>query len=1539
MTQNLSAAQLELLERRRGERRRRQRSTIPRREVETGPLSDAQERLWFFHQLAPASALYNVYGALRLSGPLSVPLLSAAIERLHQHHEALRTVVVPTLGPPQQTITASGGPPLVTIDLRALGEEVRDEEARRQAEAFGIEPFDLIRGPLSRVALLPTGDQRSVLCVAMHHLVSDAWSLKIYFRQLSDLYRAAREGRTVELPRSPIRYLDYALWQRQGGQDGEKALEYWRRRLEGAPPETALPFDRPRRKVQRFHGAVKRIRIEAETAEALRTIGRGEQASSFMTLLAALAVLLSRITGQRDLTIGIPVANRSLAEVEHLIGFFVNSLVIRCPIAGDVSFVRVVADVRRSVIEALEHREVAFDRLVHAVQPDRELTRNPLFQVMFDLREGRELALDLPDVLTEPLDIPRRTSKFDWTVTFTDAATTDGLDCELEYNSDLFDPATIERTLGHLHQLFATLARHPLSSVAEHSLLTPGEHQRIVVEWNRTARPYPRETAVHRLFERQVEARADALAAIHCGQGSTYDQLNRQANRLARHLVDRGLRPGGRAAFRLPASGDVVVAMLAILKAGGTYVPLDPQYPEKRLMLMYADAEAQVLLTTRELAASFSVPNQVLLDEHPAAWEENHSHDLRIDVPADASAYLIYTSGSTGQPKAVEIPHRAIARLVLGTDYVQIRPGDRVAQLSSSSFDAATFEIWGPLLCGGTVVGIDREVSQLPDRFARQVREMEIHTVFLTTALFNIVAREEPTAFATLREVLFGGEACDPKAAASVLDNGPPGRLLHVYGPTESTTFTTWHEVDDVPRGAHTLPIGKPIANTRVYVIDRGLQAVPVGVAGELWITGDGLARGYAGRPALTAERFVPDPHSPDPGGRAYRTGDLVRYRGGGAIEFLGRLDQQLKIRGFRIEPGEIESALVALEDIEECFVESRRLPSGDQTLVAYVVASPAGFDAARTASVLEESVPRYMVPSFFVLLDELPLNSNGKVDRSALPPPDFHVAAAGDASALPRTPVEREIATIWEEVLQQPRVSVFANFFGLGGHSLLATQVITRIRDRFSIDLPIQAIFDRPTVSGLAEKVEAMRGDQAGSAGVADSMEGEQVEVLDDGSLLAFPSSLQRRTWELEIAVRGSFVNHMEISYTLVGELDVAALQASFREVVRRHQSLRCAFPEVAGEPRLRIYPDLDLAQSVVDLSSLPPEAAERATVALALAEFRRPFDIFGGPLVRSIVLRMSPTRHVWLRPMHHIIYDGWSEGVMLRDLLPIYEALAARMPLPELPPAGRFTDYVAWQRRCLEGKTRERLIAYWVRYLEGCSFDLELPTDRPKPAVARYDGGDERRTLSRQTTDALKALGAEEDASLFMVLFAGLQVLLHSYTGQLETVLSTPVANRHLREFEDAIGLFVSDILLRTDLSGDPTFRALVHQVRRSAIDGYRHQDLPYEVIEEALQPDRHNPLPLFRAQFLHQNMPMPELVMHGVRLEPFSYQGIMAPFDLTTEVTERGGCVILRFNFKLDVFERATVSAMLDRYATLLEAIVDDPDRALSQLVALT
>jgi amino acid adenylation domain-containing protein len=965
------------------------------------------------------------------------------------------------------------------------------EESRRR--------FDLERGPLLRTLLVRLGPEDHVLTLTMHHIVSDGWSMTVLVREMAALYEAFAAGRPSPLPEPPIQYADFALWQRERlqGERLEESLAWWRERLAGLAP-LEIPADRPRPPVQTYRGARRRLSLSAATAGRLQELGRGEGATPFMVLLALWDVLLFRYSGQTDLAVGSPVANRDRSEIEGVVGFFVNTVVLRTGLAGRPGFRELLGRVRETTLGAYAHGEIPFERLVERLQPERLRDRNPFFQVMCTLQNQPWPELRLGDLRLTPLELDTGIAKFDLTLTWIERA--GAFEGVLEHSTDLFDGATAQRLLRHYLALARAALEEPERPVADLPLLGETELRQILVDWNRTAADYPREATVYELFHAQAQRTPDA-PAIGLGGGSlTYRELDRRARALASHLRRLGVGPEVRAALCLERSPDLVVAMTAVLAAGGAYVPLDPAQPPERLAYMIEDAEVAAVLVNEALAPAL-----------PEGLAEQGVAVVRLDrigepegaaarpghPPAPESlAYVMYTSGSTGHPKGVSVTHRAILRLVIGTDYVRLGPGDRILHISNTAFDAATFEIWGALLNGGRVELLDRDAVFSPHLLAAELREKRISSLFLTTALFQQIVREVPDAFAPVRDVLFGGEACDPARVRQALAAGPQ-RLLHVYGPTEGTTFTTWHLVESVPEGAVTVPIGRPLANTRVYLLDAGRQPVPAGVPGELYAGGDGLARGYLGRPALTAERFVPDPCPGEAGGRLYRTGDLARWRPDGAIEFLGRIDQQVKIRGFRIEPGEIEAALLEHPAVALCAVLPREDRPGDRRLVAYV--SPAVAPVAELRSFLSAKLPSYMVPAAFVALAGLPLNANGKVDRRALArleaPEDEALAGPGEY-VEPRTPVEQLLAGIYADLLGVERVGAHDSFFTLGGHSLQGMRLMAQVRDAFGVDLKVRHLFESPTVAGMAVAIARELVDLADEESVADAFSDVEREL-----------------------------------------------------------------------------------------------------------------------------------------------------------------------------------------------------------------------------------------------------------------------------------------------------------------------------------------------------------------------------------------------------------------------------------------------------------
>jgi len=1067
----------------------------PRANRHEWPLSFVQQRLWFLDRLEPASPRYNTFTSVRLQGRLDVGALEEALAEILRRHEALRARFAEEGGEPVQRIAPAAPAALSVVDRAAQPAALRDRELERLATEEARRPFDLAQGPLLRGTLVRLAEDEHVLMLSLHHIVSDAWSLGLLQWELAALYRAFREGRPSPLGAPPIQYADFAAWQRDQtrGDVLDAQLGYWRRQLAGLE-ELDLDTDRPRPPVQSFGGAWRTRALDGRLADGLKALSQREGATLFMTLLAGFQALLHRYTGQTDLAVGSPVANRNRAELEGLIGCFANMLVLRADLSGDPSFRELLRRAREAAVAGYANQDVPFEKLVEELQPDRDLARHPLFQVAFALQIAAPTAgIELPDLAWSSGSVDNGVSKFDLTLYVGESERS--LTAAFEYSTDLFVPDSIDRMLRHYERLLQGAVARPDARVSELPLLEGAERHQALVEWNSTRAEYPRDATVHEAFDAQAERTPDAAAVAFEGRALSYGELRRRSNRLAHRLRGLGVGSEVRVGICVERSLDLVVGMLAILKAGGAYVPLDPEYPQERIRFMVEDSGLRVLVTQASLRGMLGAASErvVCVDGDEAAIGGESDRDPAVSLRGDNLAYVIYTSGSTGVPKGVGVTHRAIGRLVLNTDYVRLGAADRVAQCANASFDAATFEIWGALLNGARVVVLRKEVAISPDELARRIRADGVTTLFLTTALFNQMAREVPDGFAPLRHLLFGGEAVDPGWVREVLERGRPERLLHVYGPTECTTFATWHRVEEVASDAATVPIGRPIANTDAYVLDAAMNPVPVGVRGELFIGGDGLARGYLGRPDLTAERFVPNPFGP-PGDRLYRTGDLVRCRPDGAVEFLRRRDHQVKIRGFRIELGEVEAALARHEAVADSVVLVRD-DGGERRLVAYVVpVAGSSLGEPELRARLKERLPDYMVPSVFVPMDALPLTPNGKIDRSALPKPAATSRAGGVA---PRTPTEQAVARIWCEVLGVEEVGVHDNFFELGGHSLLATRITSRVRAAFSVEVALRTLFEAPTVADLAEHVDTAVWLSRSAAAAAAGGEGREVGEL----------------------------------------------------------------------------------------------------------------------------------------------------------------------------------------------------------------------------------------------------------------------------------------------------------------------------------------------------------------------------------------------------------------------------------------------------------
>ena len=1496
----------------------------PRTDRDILPLSYAQQRLWFLAQLdgESSAASYNVTAALALAGALDQAALRRALLALTGRHESLRMAFYEEAGQPAIRLRPPFDP-LVVEDLSGLDPADREAEVEARAIAHAAAPFDLERDPLLRLALLRLDENRHVLLVNLHHIAADGWSLGVLVRDLGALYAEAL-GAGPGLAPPALQYADYAAWQRDRlrGAVLERQRAYWRDRLDGAPGLLELPADRPRPAVKTGRGAQLAVSVEPELLARLEALGRARGATLFMTLMAAFNTLLHRYTGESDLLVGSPIANRTQRQTEDLVGFFVNTLVLRCAVRREEPFAELLARMRDTALQAYAHQDLPFESLVTELQPERSLSHSPLFQVMFGLQNAPSAALTLGDLAVTALSPEHRSAKFDLTVSA--VAGPAGLHLSWEYSTDLFDRARIERMAGHYTRLLQAVVETPDAAIGRLPMLQPGEPDRIA-GWSGGASPYPREAGLAELFAEQVARTPGAVALRHGAVAMTYGELAARSDRLAAYLTEQAGDLAGRVVgLCLERGPALVTAMLAVLKAGAAYLPLDPALPAERRRYMMDDAGAALAIGESAFSDGLDdLPCPVVLLDHAA--EAIAACTAPVPTPelhGGSLAYVMYTSGSTGRPKGVRIPQRAVTRLVRDTDYVAVTPATRIAQAANTAFDAATFEIWGALLNGACTVLLDRDDVLDPDRFAGLLRAGTFDTLFLTTALFNRLAQIDPALFDGLDTLLFGGEAVDPRWVRAVLDAGGPRRLLHVYGPTECTTFATWHMVTEVPDDAVTVPIGRPIANTTAQILDPDGQPVPVGVAGELHLGGDGLAEGYLGQPDLTAERFITHPTL----GRLYRTGDLCRWGEDGTIAHLGRTDHQIKLRGFRIEPAEIEGALRRCQGVEDAVVRVAG-EAEHRRLAAYVAGHGLDVEAIRTA--LRRDLPDYMIPAHITALPALPLNANGKLDRTALPEPSEPASSGGDDR--PATPGEELLAGLWGEVLGLEAVGRHRNFFDLGGHSLLATQLVSRIRRTFAVDVPLRLLFEHPVLADQAAALDHARRD-------ADTPPPPPITPRADRD--ARPLSFaQQRLWflaQLDGASAAASYN-VTAALALAGALDQAALRRALLALTGRHESLRMALYEEAGQPAIRLRPPFD-PLVVEDLSGLDPADREAEVEARAIAHAAAPFDLERDPLLRLALLRLDENRHVLLVNLHHIAADGWSLGVLVRDLGALYaEALGTGPGLA--PPALQYADYAAWQRDRLRGAVLERQRAYWRDRLDGAPGLLELPADRPRPAVKTGRGAQLAVSVEPELLARLEALGRARGATLFMTLMAAFNTLLHRYTGESDLLVGSPIANRTQRQTEDLVGFFVNTLVLRCAVRREEPFAELLARMRDTALQAYAHQDLPFESLVTELQPERSlSHSPLFQVMFGLQNAPSAALTLGDLAVTALSPEHRSAKFDLTVSAVAGPAGLHLSWEYSTDLFDRARIERMAGHYTRLLQAVVETPDAAIGRLPML-
>ncbi len=1046
---------------------------LPIARNKTLPLSFAQQRLWFFDQFEPGNPIYNRPVVLRLTGRLHADMLERCLNQIVARHEILRTNFSAAGGEPVQVISPSLPLKLRVTDLSDLTNSQREGEALRQAVEESRKPFDLVQDPLVRANLFRLSEEEHLLLWLTHHIVFDGWSDNILLEEFTTLYTDLMAGRSSSLPQLTVQYTDHTVWQRNQFEDQSYAqdLSYWKRQLDNAPQALNLATDRPRPPRQTYRGARHTFSLPVFLSDQLKELSRRAKVTCFMTLFAAFNTLLYRYTGQDDLLVGVPVAGRNRMETERLMGVFINTLTLRTELGGNLTFLELLQRICDVALQAYQHQELPFERLVETLRPDRDLSRAPLFQVMFQLRNLPQWNGKIPGLRVDRIRLDIGVARFDLTLEVEEMQT--GLECTFEYSTDLFDPATIDRMRAHFQTLLEGITANPDQRLSDLPLITQSERDRLLVEWNDTHKNYPSDKRIHELFEEQVERTPDSVAVVFEGEAVTYRELNRRANQLAHYLIGLGVGPEVLVGICLERSMKMVVAVLGVLKSGGAYIPLDPSYPRERLRFMLEDAQATLVLTQDRLAESFSRLSARVIcpDRYREEIALQGEKNPETEAQADNLAYVIFTSGSTGKPKGVQVQHRTAMNLLSDVrERLRLNGQDTSLFVASLSFDISVMELFLPLSLGARVVVVSSEVAADGPRLMDQLSTFRATVMHATPATWRLLIQAGWQG--RLAVILCGGEALQPDLAAQLSTRGTS--VWNLYGPTETTIYSSAALYQSELYGGK-VSIGRPIANTRIYLLDGDLRSVPIGVAGELYIGGAGVARGYLNRSEMTAEKFIPDPYSVEPGARLYRTGDLTCYLPDGNIEYLGRIDHQVKIRGFRIELGEIESVLSQHPTVLENVVMAREDTSGDNRLVAYVITrNKASVTISALRDFLKEKLPDYMMPSQFVFLDSLPLTPNGKLDRAALPQPDQTRPELMITFVAPRTPVEELLAKLWAEVLKLERVGIDDNFFELGGHSLLATQVVSRVRQAFQMELPLRSLFENPTIEGFANMIQS---------------------------------------------------------------------------------------------------------------------------------------------------------------------------------------------------------------------------------------------------------------------------------------------------------------------------------------------------------------------------------------------------------------------------------------------------------------------------------
>ncbi|WP_128895654.1 non-ribosomal peptide synthetase [Longirhabdus pacifica] len=1524
--------------------RKKQQQRIPKRaEGEEVIASYAQQRLWFLEQLYPGRPIYNTPFAVSIEGLFQVSILEDCVKEIIQRHEVLRTTFVSHQGKAKVRISDLAMVDVEQVDLTQIPVEEREEEFKQQRSEKALKLFDLEQGPLLEVTVWKWSQAKFELLFNMHHIVADGWSTGIMIKEMMDLYEALAKGAASPFTPLEIQYADYALWQHRWLKQGEmqKQLSYWKKQLSGDIPLLSLSDPSHHVTVDQDVGAAQTFTLPATLVHSLKQISDQAGCTMFMTLLTIYNIILARYTGENDILVGTPIANRTVEEVEPLIGFFVNTLVIRNDLSGNPTFLTLLQQVKERCTDAYANQDVPFEKIVQEIVSDRSLHQTPLFQTFFVLNQPLEGVVEQSDLKLHFQQLDTNTAKFDLSMMLHEDH--GQLIGKLEYRISLFSEIFIQSMIGHFFRVIEQVVEHPTYPIHKLAMLTSDEQHRILFDWNQTNVKRDEHQLVHTLFEAQAHRTPDAHAVVFKEQSLTYKQLNAQANRVAHQLLHNGFKVGDYAGLCMEKSLEMVIAMLAIVKAGGAYVALDPNYPEQRLHWMMEDADLKIILTCQSVVDQIPAHSGMTMvidgmqetEEMKLFSTENPCQEMN----QEHAVYVLYTSGSTGKPKGVEMPHRALVNLLLWQEnHFYSSKQATTLQFASVNFDVSFQEIFSTWCTGGTLIIPEEHVRKDFSSLLSLLQEQQVERIFLPFVAFHHLAEvavRENVAL-QIREVISAGEQLQiTPAIRSWMTTLPDCVVQNQYGPSETHVVTSY-QMSGNPMDWETFPsIGYPIDNTSCYIVDEFGQPVPVGVAGELYIGGMSLARGYVNRPTLTDEKFLPNTFLDEAGQKMYRTGDLARFHENGAIEFLQRIDQQVKVRGHRVELGEIEAALLAYDFVREATVIVREDIPGDRRLVAYFTVaeekeSELDLHLQAWQKRLENKLPEYMIPSTFMVLDRMPLSPNLKLDRKALPKPEREYVHDENKYVTPETETEQVIAQIWGDVLHVERIGKWDHFFELGGHSLLATQAISRMNTSFSIRLPLKELFEHPTCAALAAQVDEHLLHTTEDTAPIKPVSRQQHLPL---------SYSQERLWVLHQLLTDQSAYNMPGAIRFQGEIHVEAMKKALQHIVDRHEVLRTTFQSEQEKAVQIIHDSFTLEIPTIDLSSFTKIQKEEQLQQRMLQEATFIFDLVEGPLIHFTILKMDEKEHILLINMHHMISDGWSIHLLINDFTTLYKDFSTESEISLEPLPIQYADYAVWQREQLHRSLQEQ-IKYWEKKLGDGVPPLQLPTDYSRPSVQTYEGSSIRFVLPSSLTKSLKAWGNKHDATLYMVLMAAFQALLYRYSGQQDFAIGTPVAGRQHQDLEKLIGFFVNTLVITSDTNSNVTASQLLGRVRQTTLAAFEHQDVPFEYIVKQLHNNRDLSVsPLFQVMFALQNVPSTDMKLENVRISQIPYQSQTAKFDLTLSMTEEEHCLTGVMEFNKHCFRPESIQSMIRHFQMILEHMIKDTTSAITQLPLLT